>query len=108
VQRCLRLENSGTRIYDLILGLPDDRIRLAEHLNEAVRWLWLVQVECREADVELEALRSSVTRVWDLVLEGYERMSSLVTSLSSVAELIEGRVNAAATNEVHWWGPNRH
>jgi hypothetical protein len=36
------------------------------------------------------------------VLKGSNEMSSLAKSLSSVMDLIEGCINAAATNEVHW------
>jgi hypothetical protein len=40
----------------------------------------------READVELEVLRSSVVQVWDLVLGGARGPSSPATSMSVVAE----------------------
>jgi hypothetical protein len=51
--------------------------------------------------VELEALHASVTCVRDLVLDGIDGPSSLATSLSSVAELLEGRIDAAAATGVH-------
>jgi hypothetical protein len=54
--------------------------------------------------VELRALWSSATRIWDLVLKGSDITSSLVVSLSTVADLIEGHVDATAANGVHW-GP---
>jgi hypothetical protein len=52
--------------------------------------------------VELRALWSSATRIWDLVLKGSDITSSLVVSLSTVADLIEGSVDATAANGVHW------
>jgi hypothetical protein len=63
-----------------------------------------MQDEHREAVVELRVLWSSTTQVWDLVLKGSNEMSSLAASLSSTADLIEGRVDATTTNGVHW-GP---
>jgi hypothetical protein len=33
-ERCLHLENSGSRICDLILGPVDDRVHSAVHLEE--------------------------------------------------------------------------
>jgi hypothetical protein len=66
----LRLENSGTRVCDLILGPPSDRVWLADRLEEVVRWLWLEQAEHWEVDAEMEGLRSSTTQVQDMVLGG--------------------------------------
>jgi hypothetical protein len=40
--------------------------------------------------------------VWDLVLDNANGPSSLAASLSTVAGLLEGWVDAAATNEVRW------
>jgi hypothetical protein len=51
---------------------------------------------------ELQALRSSATRVWDHVLERSNEMPSLMVGLSSTAEQIMGHVDAAAANRVHW------
>jgi hypothetical protein len=34
---CSRLERSGVRIYDLLLGPPSGRARLADYLYEAAR-----------------------------------------------------------------------
>jgi hypothetical protein len=51
---------------------------------------------------ENQALQNSTARVRHLVLKGSNEMSSLSKLLSSVMDLIEGCVNAAATNEVHW------
>jgi hypothetical protein len=50
----------------------------------------------------LWALQSSTTWDRDLELKGFDEMSSLAASLSLVEDLIEGRVDAAATNRVRW------
>jgi hypothetical protein len=92
---CSHLEASGSRVYDLVLGPVDGRAHLVARLEEAVRQLWVMQDE-------LQALRSSATRIWDLVLERSDEMPSLAVALSSTVERIEGRVDAAATNGVHW------
>jgi hypothetical protein len=63
-----------------------------------------MQEEHREEIVELRALQSSATRVRDLVLKGSHKTSPLVASLSSATDLIEGLIDAAATNGGHW-GP---
>jgi hypothetical protein len=54
----------------------------------------------REVDAELEALWPSAVQVWVMVLHRADCPSSLVASLSTAAELLEGRVNAVATNGV--------
>jgi hypothetical protein len=36
VERHLRLENSGMRVYELILGLPNDWVRLTDRLKEVI------------------------------------------------------------------------
>jgi hypothetical protein len=46
------------------------------------------------------ARRSFAAQVQDLVLRGSDGMPSLATSLSSVADLIKGRVDAATANGV--------
>jgi hypothetical protein len=74
------------RVCDLILGSPFDRIRLADRLEEAVRWLWAKPVAQWEADAELEALQSFAARVHDIVLESPDETSSLAMSLSSAVE----------------------
>jgi hypothetical protein len=51
-----------------------------------------------EADAELEALWSLAARVRDMVLGGADGPSSLATSMSSAAELLESWINAIATN----------
>jgi hypothetical protein len=57
--RCSWLEQATTRICDLLLGPPTDRAQLADGLDEAARQLRVELVARREADVELEALRTS-------------------------------------------------
>jgi hypothetical protein len=41
-------------------------------------------------------------RVWGLELSSAVGPSSLVASMSVAAELLEGQIDAAATNGVHW------
>jgi hypothetical protein len=53
-------------------------------------------------DTELEALWTSVARVWDLVLDNIDGPSSLAVSLSMVAELLEGQIDATTANGVCW------
>jgi hypothetical protein len=53
---------------------------------------------------DIRALWSSDTRVWDLVLKGSDEASSLVELLSSTVDLIEGHVDATATNGSIWGG----
>jgi hypothetical protein len=53
-------------------------------------------------DAELEALWTSVARVWDLVLDNIDGPSSLAVSLSMVAELLEGQIDATTANGVRW------
>jgi hypothetical protein len=101
-EQCLYLKNFGSRAYDLILGLGDDWVRPTVRLEEAIEQPQLMHEEHREAIIELRALQSSTTRVRHLVLRGSDETSSLATSLSSAADLIEGRINVAATNGVHW------
>jgi alanine dehydrogenase len=50
----------------------------------------------------LEALRSLATHVQDLVLGDIDRSSSLATSMSMVAERLEGQIGAATANGVRW------
>jgi hypothetical protein len=101
-ERCLCLENSGMRVCDLILGSSDDQVWPTNHMEEAIGRFLVMQEEQREAIIELEALQSSTAQVWDMVLKGSDGMSSLARSLSSAADLIEGRVDAAVANGVHW------
>jgi hypothetical protein len=46
--------------------------------------------------------QSLATRIRDLLLERSDEMPSRAVVLSSTAEQIEGRVDAAATNGVNW------
>jgi hypothetical protein len=56
----------------------------------------------READAKLEALWTLAMRVWDLVLGSADGPSSLETSLSVVAELLEGWTDAVDAHRAHW------
>jgi hypothetical protein len=51
---------------------------------------------------ELEAMWTAATLVRDLVLGGVDGPSSLAASLSMLAELLEGRIDFAATKGVRW------
>jgi hypothetical protein len=107
VEWCLCLKDSGLRVCDLILGPTNNRVRPTVCLEEAARRLLVMQDEHRKAVVELMALRSSATWVWDLVRKGSDEMSYLAASLSLVVDLVDGRVDTVAANEVHW-GPGWH
>jgi hypothetical protein len=72
------------------------------HLDEAARQLREELAARREAEAELEALRSSAARVPDLVLGDVEGLSLLSTSMSTVAERLEGRIDTVAANGVCW------
>jgi DNA-directed RNA polymerase specialized sigma24 family protein len=48
----LHLENAGMWTSDLISGLPVDRVRLTDRLEEAAEQLWVVQEEHQEANTE--------------------------------------------------------
>jgi hypothetical protein len=87
------------KICDLILGPPTGRVRLVDHLEEAVE---RPQVEQVEADTELEGMWSDTAWIQDLVLGGPIRTSSLATSLFLAMGLIEDDVNAMTTNGVRW------
>jgi hypothetical protein len=90
------------RNYDLLLGPPLGWARLSNRLDEAAEQFRVELAAWREEDAELEALWILVVRVQDLVLGGIEGPSSLGASMSMVAELLEGRINAVATNGVCW------
>jgi hypothetical protein len=102
-ERCSRLERHAMRICDLLLGPPPGRARLADHLDKAARQLRVELAARWEVDVELEALRTLVTRVRDLVLDNADGPSSLAASMSIAVELLEGRIDAAAADGVRWW-----
>jgi hypothetical protein len=94
VEQCRRLDTSSSRICGPVLGLANDRFNLAILLQEATGRLQAMQDEHH-------ALSNSVARVWDLVLKRSGEASSLAMSLSSMADLIEGRVDVAAASGVH-------
>jgi hypothetical protein len=71
------------------------RDHLVARLEEAA---WQVRV----MQDKLQAFRSSATRILDLVLERSNETPFMVAAQSSTVEQIEGRVDAAATNRVHW------
>jgi hypothetical protein len=50
----------------------------------------------------LVALRSSVAWVQELVLGDVDMSSLLATSMSTVAERLEGQIDITAANGVHW------
>jgi hypothetical protein len=90
------------RIYDLLLGPPPGRARLADRLDKAVGQLGAELATRREVDTELEALQTSAVRFQDLVLDNADMSSSLVACPSTAVELFEGWVDAMATNGVCW------
>jgi hypothetical protein len=53
-------------------------------------------------DAEREVLQTLAAWIRDLVLDNADGPSSLETSISMVAELLEGWVDVAASNGVHW------
>jgi hypothetical protein len=55
-----QLERPGSRIYDLLLGLPTGRVWLDDHLDKATGQLGAELVAWQEADIELETLWISV------------------------------------------------
>jgi hypothetical protein len=79
-------------------GLPLGFV--TDHLDEATGWLRVILAAQREADAELEALWTLAVGVWDLVLGSADMPSSLATSMSTAAELLEGGIDAAAANGV--------
>jgi hypothetical protein len=87
-----------TRSLDRHLIRPDGPIvwtRPPESLGaELAAW--------RKANTELEALRTLVVWVRDMVLDRANESSSLAASMSMVAELFKGRFDAMTTNGVHW------
>jgi hypothetical protein len=96
------LERRVARICDLLLVPSPSQAWLADRLDEAAGQLKVELAARREAEAKLEVLRSSAARVWDLVLGGVGRPSSLVTSMSVVVDLLEGRIDAVAANWVRW------
>jgi hypothetical protein len=97
-----RLERSGVRICDLLVGSPSGPAQLAYHLDEAAGQLGAELAKWREVDIELEDLQISAARVQDLMLDREDGSSSLTASLSIAAELLEGLVDVVTTNKVRW------
>jgi hypothetical protein len=62
-ERRSRLEKSGVRIRDLILGPSSSRVWLVDCLEEVIRHLRAKHAMHQEAVAKLEALWSSATRV---------------------------------------------
>jgi hypothetical protein len=89
-ERCLQLQRPATMIYDPLLGPPPSQARLASSLDKAAEQLRVQLAARQEENVELEALRTSTARVWDLVLDNADGPSSLAASMSTVVELLEG------------------
>jgi hypothetical protein len=75
---------------------------LVDRLDKVARQLRVELAARRKADVELEALRALTARVWDLVLGGADRRSSLAASFSMMAELLEDKIDAASANGACW------
>jgi hypothetical protein len=71
---------------------------MADHLDEAPEQLREELAARREAEAELEALRSSAARVQDMVLGDVDESSLLVTSMSVVTKRLEGWIDAVAAN----------
>jgi hypothetical protein len=74
---CSRLETSGSKVCNLVLGPADGRVHLVAHLEDAVERLWVM----RDKN---DALQSSTTRARGLVLGWSIDMPSLVVALSPV------------------------
>jgi hypothetical protein len=85
---CSRLETSGSRVCDLVLGPMDGRVHLAARLEEVARQLKVMQDEH-------QALQNLVTRVQNLVLDRSGETPSLAAALSSTMDLVKHHVDAA-------------
>jgi hypothetical protein len=86
----------------LLLGPPPSQASLTNHLDEAIGQLGVELAAWWEVDTELEVLWTSAAWVWDLVLDNVNGSSFLAMSLSTVAELVEGWVDAMAANRICW------
>jgi hypothetical protein len=75
---------------------------VADHLDEAATRLKVEQATQREAEEELEDLRSSVVWVQNLVLGDVSKLSLTVLSMAVVTEQLDDRIDAAAANRVCW------
>jgi hypothetical protein len=96
------LERPTVTICVLLLGPWTGQARLADHLDEDAGQLRVELAIGWEADAELEALRTSVARIWDLVLGSVDGLSSLIASMSTAGVLLKGRINAATADGVCW------
>jgi hypothetical protein len=67
-------------------------------LDEAAGRLEVELTARQQVNAELEALQTSAARVQDLVLDNIDGPSSLATSLSMVAELLEGQIDVTTAN----------
>jgi hypothetical protein len=96
------LEQTGTRICDLLLGLPLGQARWADRLAEATGRLRAEIVARRVVDAELAALWTLAVQVRDMVLDNIDEPSSLAACLSMEVELLEGRIETMAAIGVRW------
>jgi hypothetical protein len=97
-----KLDQHAIKICHLLLGPLPSQARLVNCLDDVVGQLREELAGRREAEAELEALRSWVVQVWDLVLGNVDRSSLLATSMCMVGERLEGWIDAAATNGLCW------
>jgi hypothetical protein len=57
-EQCLHLEDSGSRVYNLILGSADDRVCPTVDLDEVAEQLQAMQNEHQEAIIELRPCKA--------------------------------------------------
>jgi hypothetical protein len=100
-EQCPWLERPTMSICDLLLGAPPSWARLADQLDEPIGMLTAKLAAQWEVGVELESLQTLAMHVWDLVLDNVDGSSSLAASMSTVVELLEGWIDATATNGVY-------
>jgi hypothetical protein len=74
----------------LLIEQPASQARWADRLEEAAGRLEVEMADRCQVVTKLEALRILIALVWDPVLGDVDGTSSLVPSLSMVAELLEG------------------
>jgi gamma-glutamyl:cysteine ligase YbdK (ATP-grasp superfamily) len=74
---------------------------MADRLDEAIGQLRAELAVRWEVDAKPETLRTLVVRVWDLVMDNANGLSSLALSLSTVVELLKGRINTMTANWVY-------
>jgi hypothetical protein len=102
VGHCSKLRRPATRICDLLFVPPPGHAWLADLLNETTGQLREELAARRVVERELEPLQSSVVWVQDLVLGDVDGSSLLATSMSVVAEQLEGWIDAPTANGVCW------